>query len=480
MGSASLRFFDDYQESSESNIVISNIIFGTMKKETKEQGSTLGTLPTPSRSGYTFNGWYTSPTGGTKVSTSTEVTSNMKLYSQWTKNKTENSTTENTTYTIKYNSNGGTGTMSSHTCSINGSCTIKSNSFTKEDYSFVGWTTKSDGSDDKHGWTNWSGTWKYTNGQYGISNNTLTLYAMWKKKDTIKPAIVPTSPSIKYEGDTLKYYIQNNTKGGYYLTYIWMKDPYNQIKKLDANVAAYGKVMTDEELSNAGKNLQIKSVGQMVKGYLDNKIISTDKSFVAFNASGYWLQGAWNPPVSYYDRRSDSWLVVTDGKVTRYRPEDGALASFNPRIIGITSSGNLKVYPYTAGKDISVSKGVYSSIIVDGVKNTWSFYPPLVEDGKNVMYDDNAVALRQAICQIDSNNYVMFSSSTYGWGMKRIDVAKVLVDIGCKTAFNLDGGGSTSIVYKNTKGSEYRQFLCLNTKDHGCRSIVEGIYFVDK
>ena len=475
MANANLRFFDDLEESSESDITISNIIFGTMKKETKEENSTLGTLITPSWNGYTFNGWYTSPTGGTKVSSSTKVTGNLKLYSKWTKKETEN-----TTYTIKYNSNGGSGSMSSHTCTTNSSCSIKSNSFTKEGYIFNGWTTKSDGTIDNNNWTGWSGTWKYTNGNYGISNNTLNLYAMWKKDDTPRPAIVPSSPTIKYEGETLKYYIQNNNKRGYYLTYIWMKDPYNQIKKLESNVAVYGQVMTDDELANAGKSLQIRSVGQMVKSYMDNKIISTEKSFVAFNASGFWLQGAWNPPLPYYDRRSDSWLVVTDGKVTRYRPSDGAYASFNPRIIGITSSGNLKIYPYTAGNDISVSKGVYNSIISDGVKNTWSFYPPLVENGKNVMYDDKSVALRQAICQIDSNNYVMFSSSTYGWGIKRIDVAQILVDIGCKTAFNLDGGGSTSIVYKNTKGSSYRQLFCANNKSNGCRSIVEGIYFIDK
>ena len=48
--------------------------------------STYGTLPTPTRSGYTFDGWYTSSTGGTKVTSSTKYTTegNTTLYAHWT------------------------------------------------------------------------------------------------------------------------------------------------------------------------------------------------------------------------------------------------------------------------------------------------------------------------------------------------------------------------------------------------------------
>lgn len=42
-------------------------------------------LPTPTRTGYTFNGWYTAATGGTKVTADTTVTAaaNHTLYAQW-------------------------------------------------------------------------------------------------------------------------------------------------------------------------------------------------------------------------------------------------------------------------------------------------------------------------------------------------------------------------------------------------------------
>lgn len=47
--------------------------------------SAYGTLPTPTRSGYTFKGWYTSSSGGTKVDGDTKVTTagNHILYAQW-------------------------------------------------------------------------------------------------------------------------------------------------------------------------------------------------------------------------------------------------------------------------------------------------------------------------------------------------------------------------------------------------------------
>lgn len=58
-----------------------------------KKGSTYGTLPTPTRTGYTFDGWYTAATGGTKVTSSTTVTTsgNQTLYAHWTCN---HSTTE--------------------------------------------------------------------------------------------------------------------------------------------------------------------------------------------------------------------------------------------------------------------------------------------------------------------------------------------------------------------------------------------------
>ena len=51
-------------------------------------GKYYGTLPAPTRKGYTFAGWYTSPAGGVKVSRQSKVANkNITLYAHWTKVK---------------------------------------------------------------------------------------------------------------------------------------------------------------------------------------------------------------------------------------------------------------------------------------------------------------------------------------------------------------------------------------------------------
>lgn len=60
---------------------------GTVSQSSKSviYDGTYGELPTPSRTGYTFDGWYTVSTGGSKVTsgTSVKITNNQTLYAQW-------------------------------------------------------------------------------------------------------------------------------------------------------------------------------------------------------------------------------------------------------------------------------------------------------------------------------------------------------------------------------------------------------------
>ena len=48
-----------------------------------KKGSKWGTLPTPTRSGYTFSGWYTAASGGTKVTASSKASANLTVYAHW-------------------------------------------------------------------------------------------------------------------------------------------------------------------------------------------------------------------------------------------------------------------------------------------------------------------------------------------------------------------------------------------------------------
>ena len=123
-----------------------------------------GTLPTATRDGYTFTGWFTSSTDGTKIeSTSTvKIAKDTTLYAQWTPN----------TYTVTYDANGGTGTMATDTATYDVNYTAKENTFTRTGYTFAGWNENADGTGTS--WTNYIGKpWKWT------YTKSITLYAQW-------------------------------------------------------------------------------------------------------------------------------------------------------------------------------------------------------------------------------------------------------------------------------------------------------------
>ncbi len=103
----------------------------TKKTETKGYGSPLGTLPSVAEEGYTFNGWYTAPTGGTKITTTTTTpAANVTYYARWTINQytltvnpggstykqnyqtTKSISAPASSYTVSFNSNGGSSVAS--------------------------------------------------------------------------------------------------------------------------------------------------------------------------------------------------------------------------------------------------------------------------------------------------------------------------------------------------------------------------------
>ena len=51
------------------------------------KNAAVGDLPTPTKDYYTFSGWYTKKSGGSKVTAKTKFTKPAKLYARWAKNK---------------------------------------------------------------------------------------------------------------------------------------------------------------------------------------------------------------------------------------------------------------------------------------------------------------------------------------------------------------------------------------------------------
>ena len=100
-------------------------------------GSAYGTLATTSRTGYTFNGWFTAASGGTQVTAATVVTtaSNHTLYAQWTAN----------TYTVTFDANGGSAPSPASKQVTFGSAYGTLATTSRTGYTFNGWFTAASG-----------------------------------------------------------------------------------------------------------------------------------------------------------------------------------------------------------------------------------------------------------------------------------------------------------------------------------------------
>jgi uncharacterized repeat protein (TIGR02543 family) len=126
-------------------------------------GGTVATLPSaPTRTGYTFNGWFAAATGGSALANGYAPggTSAVELHAQWT--------AVQASATVTFDANGGSGTL---TAQISGSAAAltSNNGITRNGYYFNGWNTVAAG----------GGTAYADGANYAFSSST-TLYAQWR------------------------------------------------------------------------------------------------------------------------------------------------------------------------------------------------------------------------------------------------------------------------------------------------------------
>ena len=123
----------------------------------------------PIKTGYTFQGWATSPGGNVSYAAGVSYTANtgVTLYAKWKVN----------TYTVLYDANGGSGAPSSQTKNYGQALTLSSVTPTKPNYNFLGWGTSSTAT-----------TVSYKAGASYTANAGITLYAIWQLAYT-KPRI---------------------------------------------------------------------------------------------------------------------------------------------------------------------------------------------------------------------------------------------------------------------------------------------------
>ncbi len=96
-------------------------------------------LPTPTRDGHTFNGWFSQSTGGDKIEVDTQFNQNTTIYAQWTK---DGLPPENYTVTVQ---NDGNGTGSASPSSAEAGTEINLTATANTGYKFKEWEVISGG-----------------------------------------------------------------------------------------------------------------------------------------------------------------------------------------------------------------------------------------------------------------------------------------------------------------------------------------------
>lgn len=140
-------------------------------------GEAYGELPTASRTGYTFDGWYTEINAGQPVTEASKLTQNTTVYAHWTAN----------TYHVVYDNNAkvhtqASGEMEASTMTYGSKQCLKKSEIQNGDSGarFIGWNTKADG----------TGT-AYTDEQEVLNltsevNGLVTLYAQWEYENIVE------------------------------------------------------------------------------------------------------------------------------------------------------------------------------------------------------------------------------------------------------------------------------------------------------
>ena len=151
-------------------------------------GKKVGTLPVPTKKGYTLKGWFSKTSGGIKMTEDTTIGRNATVYAQWTANS----------YTIKFNGNGNTsGTMRNMSAKYGTKYTLTANAFKRTNYTFLGWSKSADAT---------AATYANKAEVKNLSSKaggSVTLYAVWKR-DTYTVKLYANNGGKAYVSQTMK------------------------------------------------------------------------------------------------------------------------------------------------------------------------------------------------------------------------------------------------------------------------------------
>lgn len=170
-------------------------------------------------------------------------------------------------------------------------------------------------------------------------------------------------------------------------------------------------------------------------------IVENTSAIAADNDAVFAING------DYYGFR-DTGIVIRNGVIYRDIGARQGLAFYR--------DGTVKVYDETAT--------TAQQLLADGVWNTLSFGPALLQDGQvvdgidSVEVDTNfgnhsiqGAQPRTAVGVVDGNHLLFVvvdgRSPGYSAGLTMMGLAQLMQQLGAKTAYNIDGGGSSTMVF---------------------------------
>jgi exopolysaccharide biosynthesis protein len=223
--------------------------------------------------------------------------------------------------------------------------------------------------------------------------------------------------------------------------------------------------VTDTSYSDATKSISIAKVvtgsgESTVTYYVADVQLSTATDMQAAPAGGEFGARA-TADTSDIAAANDALLAINgdyfgardDGVIIR----NGVLYRNVPTRIGLAlyKDGTMKVYDET---EVSADE-----LLADGVWNAYSFGPALLDDGvmpdnldyveveANPRHPIQGHNPRTGIGIIDANHFVLIvvdgRKAGYSMGMTLTEFAQIFKDLGCTTAYNLDGGGSSTMYF---------------------------------
>lgn len=143
----------------------------------------------------------------------------------------------------------------------------------------------------------------------------------------------------------------------------------------------------------------------------------------------------------YYGARQSGY-VIRNGKL--YRDTSG-----NRDALVIQKNGEFKF--------VSESETSASELLQDGALQVFSFGPVLLNNGEISVGENDEVGMamasnpRTAIGYLGNNHYVFVVSdgrTSESAGLSLYELASFMKELGVKDAYNLDGGGSSTMVFK--------------------------------